>query len=206
MAEALPGNRQNPISGTTTQWVNRAHYPNHVWSYDFVFDQSEDGRSLKCLTVVDEFTRQGIAIRPARSLTASDVIRVLEQLFQQHGRPACLRSDNVCAAVQRWLKDENPNTRNGPKILGLTITRRLSGVLPPTAGDRQFSCQPIWRTSLHRCCSQMLRPHGRAVSSPTRYRKRLVRLSQRYAIPSTPTPHGITAPRVAHPSRSAFGH
>jgi len=85
-----------------------------VWSYDFVFDQTEDGRTLKCLTIVDEFTRQGIAIAVARSLTSGDVIRQLDRLFQQRGRPVCLRSDNgsdlVCSAVQRWLKDKHVDT------------------------------------------------------------------------------------------------
>ena len=85
--------RKRRILGQTTQWVHRACYPNHVWSYDFVFDQTEDRRSLKCLTVVDEFTRQGLDIRVGRSITASDVIRILDELFQSHGRPVCLRSD-----------------------------------------------------------------------------------------------------------------
>ena len=86
--------RKRKILGTTTQWVNRARFPGHVWSYDFVFDQTDDGRQLKCLTVVDEFTRQGLAIRIGRSLTGRDVVRILDQLFEEHGRPACLRSDN----------------------------------------------------------------------------------------------------------------
>jgi transposase InsO family protein len=106
--------RKRRLLGTTTQWVHRALYPNHVWSYDFVFDRTEDGRSLKCLTVVDEFTRQGLAIRVARSLTAGDVVRILEELFQHHGRPVCLRSDNgpelVSAAVQDWLKSHHVDT------------------------------------------------------------------------------------------------
>lgn len=100
--------RKRRVLGMTTQWVHRAEHPNHVWSYDFVFDQTEDGRQLKCLTVVDEFTRHGLAIEVGRSLTAGDVIRVLNQLFEIHGRPDCLRSDNgpelVSAAVQQWLK------------------------------------------------------------------------------------------------------
>lgn len=102
------------VLGTTTQWVHRACYPNHVWAYDFVFDQTQDGRQLKCLTVVDEFTRQGLAIQVGRSLTACDVMRILEELFQAHGRPQCLRSDNgpelVSAAVQTWLKDKYVDT------------------------------------------------------------------------------------------------
>ena len=106
--------RKRRLLGQTTQWVHRACYPNHVWSYDFVFDQTEDRRTLKCLTVVDEFTRQGIDIRVGRSITASDVIRILDELFQLHGRPVCLRSDNgpelVSHAVQDWLKDKQVGT------------------------------------------------------------------------------------------------
>jgi len=106
--------RKRKVLGTTTQWVHRACYPNHVWGYDFVFDQSDDARQLKCLTVVDEFTRHGLTIDVGRSLTAGDVIRSLERLFQLHGRPACLRSDNgpelVSTAVRVWLKDKQVDT------------------------------------------------------------------------------------------------
>jgi len=106
--------RKRRLLGTTTQWVHQACFPNHVWSYDFVFDQTEDARQLKCLTVVDEFTRQGLAIRIGRSLTAGDVIRILDELFREHGRPACLRSDNgpelVAATVQKWLKEKHVDT------------------------------------------------------------------------------------------------
>jgi transposase InsO family protein len=106
--------RKRRLLGTTTQWVHRACFPNHVWSYDFVFDQTGDARQLKCLTVVDEFTRQGLTIRIGRSLTAGDVIRILDELFHEHGRPVCLRSDNgpelVAAAVQKWLKEKHVDT------------------------------------------------------------------------------------------------
>jgi transposase InsO family protein len=106
--------RKRRLLGQTTQWVHRACYPNHVWSYDFVWDQTEDRRSLKCLTVVDEFTRQGLDIRVGRSITASDVIRILDELFQLHGRPVCLRSDNgpelVAQAVQEWLQEKHVDT------------------------------------------------------------------------------------------------
>ena len=90
--------KKRRLLGQTMQWVHRACYPNPVWSYDFVFDQTEDRRTLKCLTVVDEFTRQGLDIRLGRSITANDVIRILDELFQRHGRPVCLRSDNVLFA------------------------------------------------------------------------------------------------------------
>ncbi len=100
--------------GLTTQWVNRAKYPNHVWSYDFVFDQTEDRRTLKCMTVVDEFARKSFEIHVGRSITSHDVIRILGRLFQQHGEPACLRSDNepemIANAVQKWLKKMHVDT------------------------------------------------------------------------------------------------
>ncbi len=106
--------KQRRVLGMTTQWVHRACYPNHVWGYDFVFDQTDDSRRLKCLTVVDEFTRQGLTIDIGRSLTAGDVILSLERLFQLHGRPVCLRSDNgpelVADAVQTWLKEKHVDT------------------------------------------------------------------------------------------------
>lgn len=106
--------RKRRVLGMTTRWVRRAEYPNHVWSYDFVYDQTEDGRQVKCLTVVDEFTREGLSVEVGRSLTAADVVRTLQRLFNIHGRPVCLRSDNgpelVSAKVQRWLKDHNVNT------------------------------------------------------------------------------------------------
>jgi transposase InsO family protein len=106
--------RKRKLLGVATEWVNRAQYPNHVWSYDFVYDQTDDGRQLKCLTVVDEFSRQGLEIRVGRSLTATDVTSILDELFRQHGRPACIRSDNgpelVSRHVQNWLREKHVDT------------------------------------------------------------------------------------------------
>jgi transposase InsO family protein len=106
--------RKKKCLGMTTQWVHRAEYPNHVWSYDFVFDQTEDGRQLKCLTVVDEFSRLGLTVRLGRGMTATDVTRILDELFREHGRPVCIRSDNgpelVSKHVQKWLKDKHVDT------------------------------------------------------------------------------------------------
>ncbi|MCH9671550.1 MAG: IS3 family transposase [Gammaproteobacteria bacterium] len=105
--------KRKPLGMSTTR-VNRARHPGHVWSYDFVFDQTLDGRRLKCLTVLDEFTRQGLAVDIARSLTARDVVATLARLFAVHGRPQCIRSDNgpelVANAVQKWLGDQHVGT------------------------------------------------------------------------------------------------
>ena len=81
--------------------------PNQVWAYDFVFDTCADGRSLKCLTIVDEFTRECLAIDVAGSIRSARVIEVLTQLVSLHGAPRYLRSDNgpefVATAILRWL-------------------------------------------------------------------------------------------------------
>lgn len=81
--------------------------PNEVWSYDFVSDQTTDGRRLRFLCVVDEFTRECLALEVRRSFRAKDVIVVLASLIAQRGAPAHLRSDNgpefVAQAVQAWL-------------------------------------------------------------------------------------------------------
>ena len=73
-----------------------------------------DARQLKCLTVVDEFTRQGLTIQVARNMTGADVVTVLELLFAEHGKPVCIRSDNgtelVSHAVQKWLSKKHVDT------------------------------------------------------------------------------------------------
>ena len=102
------------LLGRSTRWVQCAEHRHHVWSYDFVHDQTIDGRALKCLTVVDEFTREGLAIRCAGSLTATDVVQTLNELLKTYGRPLCLRSDNgpqfVAMAVREWLKERGIGT------------------------------------------------------------------------------------------------
>ena len=87
---------------------------NSVWSYDFVFDACANGQSLKCLTVVDEYTRQCLAIDVAGSIRAGRVIEVLSRLISLHGAPAYLRSDNgpefVSTELLQWAADENLGT------------------------------------------------------------------------------------------------
>ena len=74
---------------------------NHVWAYDFVFDTCADGRTLKCLTVIDEFTRECLAIDVAGGIRSGRVIEVLTQLVSVHGAPRYLRSDNGPEFVAR---------------------------------------------------------------------------------------------------------
>jgi putative transposase len=88
--------------------------PNQVWAYDFVFDTCADGRTLKCLTIVDEFTRECLAIDVAGSIRSARVIEVLSQLVSVHGAPQYLRSDNgpefVATAILRWTQAVNIET------------------------------------------------------------------------------------------------
>jgi putative transposase len=85
----------------------RPEYRNHVWSYDFVEDRTHDGRKVRLLNVIDEFTHECLAIRVDRQLKAIDVIDVLADLFILRGVPTHIRSDNgpefVAKAVQTWI-------------------------------------------------------------------------------------------------------
>ena len=85
----------------------RPEHRNHVWSYDFVEARTHDGRKIRMLNVVDEFTHECLAIRVARKLKATDVIDVLSDLFIVRGVPGHIRSDNgpefVAKALQAWI-------------------------------------------------------------------------------------------------------
>lgn len=91
-----------------------ASAPNHVWTYDFMFDATFGGRRMKVLSVIDEFTREALAIVPARSLTASSVKGVLARLFVSRGRPATIRSDNgpefIAFELTEWLEAQGSAT------------------------------------------------------------------------------------------------
>jgi transposase InsO family protein len=95
-------------------WLNdgscirlRPEYPNHVWSYDFVEDRTHDGRKYRMLNVIDEFTRECLAIRINRKLKSTDVIDTLSDLFILRGIPTHVRSDNgpefIAQALRDWL-------------------------------------------------------------------------------------------------------
>ena len=97
--EGLKVPRRQPKRGRL--WLNdgscirlRPLHKNHVWSYDFVSTRTHDGRALKLLTVLDEYTRQCLAIKVGRKTRVHDVLEVLTDLFARHGPPEHLRSDN----------------------------------------------------------------------------------------------------------------
>jgi transposase InsO family protein len=92
----------------------RSERPDHVWSYDFIHDQTADGRGLKLLPVVDEFTRECLTIEVERGLRAEDVVSPLEYLFEVRGEPEFIRSDNgpgfIAFAVRSWLAGRGSKT------------------------------------------------------------------------------------------------
>lgn len=100
--------------GSTGGVVNKAEYPNHVWSYDFIEDRTERGGKLRILAIIDEYTRESLAIRVELSIPAHAVVEVLEWLFLTRGVPKYIRSDNgpefISRAVCQWLKEKGCQT------------------------------------------------------------------------------------------------
>jgi len=89
-------------------------YYNHIWSYDFLSERLENGRLVKLLVVLDEFTRECLAIDVNRTIQGPDVVEVLRYLFAVRGAPEFIRSDNgpefACNAVKRWLNASEVQT------------------------------------------------------------------------------------------------
>ena len=85
----------------------RAESRNHVWCWDFIFDRTSRGSSLKWLTVVDEFTRECLCLKVDRSITSEAIIDIFAGLFLAHGRPVHIRSDNgpefIAEGLRKWL-------------------------------------------------------------------------------------------------------
>jgi len=92
----------------------RAEHNDHVWSYDFLTDRTEDGRQLRRLAVIDETTRDCLVFEMARSFTAQDMTGVLQYLFAVRGTPKRIRSDNgpkfVAKTVRCWLQRSDVKT------------------------------------------------------------------------------------------------
>ncbi len=112
--EGLKVPKKQPKRGRI--WLNdgscirlRPLYKHHVWSYDFVVDRTHDGRPVRMLTVLDEYSRECLAIVVARRLKADDVLETLTELFTRCGPPIHIRSDNgaefTAKAVRDWLRE-----------------------------------------------------------------------------------------------------
>ena len=142
---------------------------NHVWSYDFLFTRTSDGRALRLLTVIDEFTRECLAIDVARRITSDDVLGRLTQLFIERGAPQYLRSDNgpefTARAVRDWLERVGVQTlyiepgspwENGyiESFNGRLRDELLNGEVFDTVREAQVLCDQ-WRRHYN-----AVRPHS----------------------------------------------
>jgi putative transposase len=87
----------------------RPEYRNQVWSYDFLAERTSDGKAIRMLNIIDEYTKECLAIKVGRKITSSDVIDTLADLFIERGSPKFIRSDNgpefVAELLRRWLKE-----------------------------------------------------------------------------------------------------
>ena len=111
--EGLKVPKRQPKRGRL--WLNdgscvrrRAEYANHVWSYDFVHERTHDGKVMRILVIVDEYSRECLALEVKRSLKSEDVLATLADLFVERGTPVYIRSDNgsefTAKAVREWLE------------------------------------------------------------------------------------------------------
>lgn len=93
----------------------RATHKNHVWTWDFAFDRTENGTQLKWLSIIDEHTRECLALKVARSITAEDLIDTMAELLAMRGVPENIRSDNgpefIAKKLQEWLTKVGVTTR-----------------------------------------------------------------------------------------------
>lgn len=100
-----PGSKRNRRPPPARRAPVQAAYPGHVWSWDFIFDRTTDGRPVKILTVVDEYTRQCLILHPARSIPSAEVLDTLQALVATWGAPAFMRSDNGSEFIARRIQD-----------------------------------------------------------------------------------------------------
>ena len=100
--------------GVSTAERLKAERPRHVWSWDFVEDQTENGSRFRILTLIDEYTRECLATHAAWSIRAVDVITVVVAAIERYGAPEHIRSDNgpefIAYAIQDWLSDQGVKT------------------------------------------------------------------------------------------------
>jgi len=100
-----PKPKKIPRRGLSTGLPTQATHRHHVWTWDFIFDRTDKGGTLKMMTLLDEYTRQSLAIQVERPLTASEVLAVLERAMARYGVPGYIRSDNgpefIAAKVQQ---------------------------------------------------------------------------------------------------------
>jgi transposase InsO family protein len=120
--------------GSWRLWVSvhvRATHAGHVWSWDFIFDRTESGQTLKIFTIIDEYTRRCITLDVSRSFKAEDIINRLSELFVMYGMPEHIRSDNgpefIAKAIRRWQEARRSDAvRRARQPLGEWLCREFS--------------------------------------------------------------------------------
>ena len=109
-----PKPKKIPRRGVSTGLPTQAMHRHQVWTWDFIFDRTDNGGTLKMMTLLDEYTRQSLAIQVERQLTATQVLAVLEKAMARYGVPGYIRSDNgpefIAAKVQQWLSENQIKT------------------------------------------------------------------------------------------------
>ncbi len=109
-----PKPKKIPRRGVSTGLPTQAMHRHQVWTWDFIFDRTDNGGTLKMMTLLDEYTRQCLAIQVERQITAAQVLAVLEKAMIQYGVPGYIRSDNgpefIAAQVQQWLSEHHIKT------------------------------------------------------------------------------------------------
>lgn len=114
----------------------RAQRPDHVWAFDFQFDVTDDGRAVKLLYVVDDFTREALAMEAERRIDGDKVVDVLDRIVRERGtHPEFVRCDNgperTSHAIRDWCQSAGPGRRSSsPAAVGEPVRRELQQPRP----------------------------------------------------------------------------
>ena len=174
-------------------WLNdgscvrlRPLHKNHVWSWDFVMDRTDDGRVIKILTLIDEYTKEALAVYPARRIRANDVIDLFADVMVERGVPEYIRSDNgpemIAKVLRNWLARVGTKTayimpgspwENGycESFNGKLRNELLDGEIFYTLREAQVIIEQ-WRWHYNR-----IRPHSALGYRPPAPETTLVRLT-----------------------------
>jgi putative transposase len=135
-------------------WLNdgscirlRPERPNHVWSYDFVADRTHDGKAFRMLCIIDEFSRESLAIRVARKLKATDVIETLCELFVSRGIPTHIRPITARSLSPRRSGIGSPPLEPGP-LTSSGAVRGRTAIARASTESCAMSCSTV-KSSTH---------------------------------------------------------
>jgi len=179
----------------------RPERANHVWAYDFVEDRTQDGRKLRMLNVVDEFTRECLCIRVGRKLGSAEVIDVLADLFMARGTPGYIRSDNgpefVAVAVKGWITGVGAKTAfiepGSPWENGYV---QYCSLCDPDSGNDIDPRRRLWGARAQRIATHLALDPARHLPAPGTRHALFQDLVQHLLMQAAPGPRG-EKPRTA---------